>query len=85
MIKIDTKVEVNITITLTEEEARALNAITIYGNTAFLKVFYEHLGKNYLQPHERGLIDLFSKIQSSLPENLKRINKVREQSAKFIE
>lgn len=53
-------IEVEITFRLTEIEARALEALAGYGTDAFLKVFYEHMGRHYLQPHEAGLRSLFS-------------------------
>jgi len=52
-----------VTFTLTEDEARALRAISIYGSKSFLRVFYEHLGKSALEPHEKGLTSLFEKIR----------------------
>jgi hypothetical protein len=35
-------------LTLTEEEARALVGLQVYGDDAFIKTFYEKLGKTYL-------------------------------------
>lgn len=52
-----------ITVALTESEAEALNAIVSYGDTEFLKVFYEHMGRAYLEPHEAGLRSLFHSIR----------------------
>lgn len=54
------KVEVSATLTLTEEEMRAFDALVGYGVDAFLKVFYEHLGKSYMERHEAGLRSLFA-------------------------
>lgn len=47
------------TIQLSEQEARALEALIGYGIKPFLEVFYEKMGKAYLQPHEAGLRELF--------------------------
>lgn|GEM_PF-6526692 len=52
---------------LTHSESRALQAIACYGTDAFLKVFYEKLGKHYLQPNELSIRSLFAKIQKALP------------------
>ena len=52
---------------LTNRESRALQAIACYGSNAFLKVFYEKLGKHYLKPSEADIEALFSKIQKALP------------------
>jgi hypothetical protein len=64
MAKIDIrpKVEAQITITLSEEEAAALDAITGYGIDAFLGIFYKHMGRTYLQPYEKGLRSLFDSV-----------------------
>ncbi len=57
------KVEMRITLVLSEAEASALDAIAGYGTDSFLKVFYEHMGKAYLQPYESGLRSLFDSVQ----------------------
>ena len=49
------RVELTMTMVLTEEEARALDALAGYGVDAFVKSFYEFLGKHYMEPHEEGL------------------------------
>lgn len=48
---------------LNETEAKALDALAGYGTDNFLKCFYTHMGKAYLEPHERGLRSLFEKIK----------------------
>lgn len=63
---------------LSESEARALDALTAYGYKEFIKVFYEHLGKNYMQPHERGLQSLFESVKAEIPKHLSRIDKARK-------
>lgn len=57
------KIEFEAHITLNEVEARALHALTVYGEKSFLNVFYEKLGTPYLKPHEEGLISLFKAIK----------------------
>lgn len=59
-------VDMKVTLELNEREANALDALVGYGTDAFLKVFYEHMGKAYLQPHEAGLRALFEKITSEV-------------------
>lgn len=51
-----------ILITLSEEEAGALDAIAGYGADSFLEVFYAKLGKAYLEPYEKGLRSLFNSV-----------------------
>lgn len=53
---------------LTENELRALDALVGYGFDAFLKCFYEHLGKAYLEPYENDLKQLFAKVEQLRPE-----------------
>jgi hypothetical protein len=74
------KAEVNFTIkfTLTQSEAAALEAIAGYGHEPFLKVFYEHMGKSYLQPHEVGMKNLFARIKETLPREISKIDAARE-------
>ena len=49
MAKIETlpKIQIEIRLILTEEEAAALSAIAGYGIDAFLEVFYDKMGKSY--------------------------------------
>jgi hypothetical protein len=51
-------VELKVTIELTEEEAKALDALFGYSCDAFLETFYEKMGTAYLQPHEAGFRSL---------------------------
>lgn len=60
------RVEISATFVFDEQELRALDAIISYGDKAFLKVFYEHLGKTYLHPHEAGVRSLFASIKEQL-------------------
>lgn len=60
------RVEVDVNVRLTMEEVRALDALAGYGFKAFIEVFYKHMGKTYLQPHEAGLRSLFETIRSDL-------------------
>lgn len=71
-------IDFKVFLQLTEPEARALNALTVYGHKSFLEVFYEKLGKSYMEAHEQGLISLFNNVKEKLPPHLDRINKTRE-------
>lgn len=71
-IKSETKTETTFEMKLTEAEARALNAITVYGISNFLKFFYKGLGTYYLQPHEAGLTSLFDGIRTDLRPELNK-------------
>lgn len=77
-IKSQSTYSVEITLVLTETEARALAVLPSYGTDNFLKYFYEKLGRHYLEPHEKGLVSLFETIKQELPKHLSKSDKVRE-------
>lgn len=51
-----------VTLTLSESEARALDALAGYGADSFLETFYK-LGRHYMEPYEPGLRKLFDSIR----------------------
>ena len=57
-------ISASIVIVLTEEEAGALDALAGYGTDQFLKVFYEKIGKSYLEPYADGLRSLFESVRN---------------------
>lgn len=75
---VDSRVSASITIRLTEDELRALHAITAYGTDQFLSVFYEKMGRACLEPHEAGLRTLFAALASESPLVERRIDAARE-------
>jgi len=77
-IRSQSKFDIEINITLTEIEARALRELTVYGTDVFLKVFYEKLGRSTLETHEKGIISLFETIKKELPQHLNKADRVRE-------
>jgi len=70
-------IAIQLKIELTENEARALDALAGYGADAFLKVFYEKLGEHYMRPHEAGLRSLFEGIRETLPKHLSKAEEAR--------
>lgn len=72
-------ISVSITLHLDEAEARALYALTVYGTEQFLGVFYEYLGKDYLQKYQLGLESLFNSVHSILPKTFDRIDRARKE------
>ena len=76
-IKSSSCVCLQIKLDLSEVEARALGAIACYGSEEFIKVFYEYMGKAYLQKHEDGVHSLFATIRDELPQHLDKMDKVR--------
>ena len=76
-INVNIKVVAKATLELNESEIAALDALVGYGIEGFLKVFYEHMGKSYLQPHENGLRGLFEKISATCPPALAKVHAAR--------
>lgn len=66
------RIDVDVNLKLTMAEVQALEALAGYGIENFLKVFYQHMGKHYLQPHEKGLRSLFDAIRGELPPIIRR-------------
>jgi hypothetical protein len=71
--KAKAQVEFSIKFVLTKGEAKALDALAGYGTDPFLKCFYEHMGKSYLQPYEKELRNLFERIRQDLPKEVSKI------------
>lgn len=66
------RIDVDVNLKLTMAEVQALEALAGYGIENFLKVFYLHMGKHYLHPHEKGLRSLFDAIRGELPPIIRR-------------
>jgi len=63
---------------LTEDEASALDAICSYQEKDLLEVFYTHLGKSYLKPHELGFLSLVKSVREQLRPQLNTIKDVKK-------
>lgn len=61
-----------------EEETRAMEALAGYGTDAFIKCFYEHMGKAYLGPHEAGLRRILDAFYTDVKQQLHKIDKAKE-------
>ena len=75
--RVQVGVELSVTLTLNESEARALDGIFGYSVDQFLKVFYEKMGKAYVEPHEAGVRSLHETIRSILSGPLATISKAK--------
>lgn len=62
---------------MTEGELRALDALAGYGDDAFVKMFYDNLGKSYMQPYEKDLRLFLKSIRSVASPVLERAKKAR--------
>jgi hypothetical protein len=65
------------TITLSEVEVRALDAMIGYGADAFIKVFYDKLGQGYMRDHEAGLRSFFVAVGRDVLPALHEIDQAR--------
>lgn len=72
------KVDLVLTFTINESEARALDALAGYGDDAFIKAFYELLGKAYMENHEAGLRLFLKDVRTFLPGYLSQLDNARK-------
>lgn len=81
MIKTIYSVNATVQLTLTEGEARALDALAGYGPPAALaalEAFYVKCGKHYMEPFEKDFLNLLDKVRNQVPEFLQRCDQARE-------
>lgn len=69
--------ELHITLELTYDEAKALEALAGYGTNPFVEAFFKVMGKAYLQPHVKGLASVFD-VFRGLPSITDRYEKAQE-------
>lgn len=77
IIRTSLEEKLTVTLVLDEAEVRALDGIFGYNVEHFLKVFYERMGKAYVQPHEAGVRSLHQTIRSSVAGPLAELDKAR--------
>lgn len=77
-VKNNIAVQFTSTLTLTETEMRALDAIVGYGFDSFIKVFKRDLGETYIQSHEDGARALFATIKREVRPVLNEVAKIRK-------
>ena len=71
------KLGVETSFTIDESEARALDALAGYGDDAFIKAFYETLGKGYMEKHEAGLRKFLTSIRDVINPSLYQLEQAR--------
>lgn len=71
-------VEFKVNIELTENEARAWDAIVGYGWGPFIKVFKEHLGTHYIKNYEKSAENMFIHTRSSIGSQLHNIDAAKK-------
>lgn len=80
---ISVNINFRVNLELNEPEARALEAMIGYGFESFKKVFYEKLGKSYMEPHEPGLKSLFESIREQVNPGLQEIDRTKRELVKL--
>lgn len=68
----------SVTLELTEAEARALDGIFGYNVDSFLKVFYERMGRAYVDRHEAGVRALHNTIRGVVAGPLAELDRARK-------
>lgn len=59
---------------LTEEEARALSALSAYNISDVLKVISEKISPSMVEDHKRGFISFFESVRQNISSQLKIID-----------
>jgi hypothetical protein len=78
-------VGLEVQFTISEEEARALDALSGYGDDKFIEVFKQSLGEAYLRNHEQGLRTFLTSIRDMMPSLLHRADEARKAFCKDVE
>ena len=73
------------TLTLSEVEIRALDALVGYGADAFLQVFKEKLGESYIRSHEAGIHSFFGAVGRDVLPALSDIDQARRDLADALQ
>ncbi|MDO8610114.1 MAG: hypothetical protein Q7R95_06170 [bacterium] len=74
------KVELELTFTINENEAKGLDALVGYGFDSFNTVFKEKLGSYYLEKSgaEEGLRNFFKTVRQFVPTYLEKLDEARK-------
>jgi uncharacterized protein (DUF2164 family) len=72
------KIELTLTVNLSEAEVRAFDALVGYGTDQFLEFFYKNMGTAYMKPNEQGLRDLFATMRGNCADAIQRIDAARK-------
>lgn len=75
-------IHLSITLELTEEEARALEALASYGADTFLTHFKQTISANFARDHGSAVRSLFASARTILPEYFARLDAARREFSK---
>lgn len=83
-IKSTLNLHMDLTLKISLEEARMLEDLVGYGAKSFLEGYYKHLGKSYMQKHEKAVYSFFDSVKKDLAyklynadEIIKAVNKLK--------
>lgn len=71
-------IELTLSVTLTEAEVRAFDALMGYGTDQFLEFFYKDMGTHYMKPNEAGLRSLFATMKPQCHNAIARVTAARK-------
>ena len=71
-------IELKLTFTISEAEARALDGLTGYGDDAFIKAFKEKLGAYYIENHEAALREFLKTTRQFCASYLASVDSARK-------
>lgn len=72
------KIDLNLSFTINEKEAKALDALVGYDFNNFLKVFKTNLGEHYMNGHEETLKEIFYKFRNEISPALSKLETARK-------
>jgi hypothetical protein len=75
---IELNMDLKVHLELNESEARALNGIFGYDVEHFLKVFYEKMGRAYVEKYEDGVRSLHKTIRQVTSGPLSKVEDARQ-------
>lgn len=78
IIKSQVTTNLSVLLELTEEEVRALDGIFGYDPNVFMRVFYEKMGRAYVEPYENGVRSLHKTIRGLLSGPIAAIDEARK-------
>jgi hypothetical protein len=70
-------IDAKIVLILSEDEARALEAIVGYGPEKFIEWFEKNHGKHYISKAKLGIKSLFETTRRELPQHISKLEDAR--------
>lgn len=84
MVKTVITIDAKVNFDLTLEQAKALNAISVYGPEKFLEWFRKNHGKHYAQGIDKGLKELFKFTYHDLGAKIDKIERLIKEANETV-